>query len=87
MFRLGWHLGTLVVVANADSALAAQTVGPEAAKLDVSLGHSPMLNQKPDAEDGLSEDVEDCVSDDLATDVNMAATISDTPDTVQASAV
>ena len=40
-----------------------------------------MGEQKPEAEDRLSKDVENGVGDDLSIDTGNAATIGDTPDT------
>lgn len=40
-----------------------------------------MSEQEPEAEDGLGEDVEDGVGDDLGVDTNVAGAIGNTPDT------
>lgn len=53
------HLRTLVVITDADGALAAQTLRPKAADLDVGLRHADVGEEKPGAEDGLREDVQD----------------------------
>lgn len=52
-------LRTLVIVTDADGALAAQALGPEAAELDVGLRHADVGEEEPGTEDGLGEDVED----------------------------
>lgn len=73
------RLRSLVIIANAEGTLLAETVGPEA--LDGSrVGHGVMGEEKPKTEDGLGEDVEDSVGDDFAVDVDVAGSISDTPD-------
>lgn len=75
------RLCTLVVITDADSAFARDTVSPEAAELDVSLGHVHVCEKKPEAKDGLSEDIQDSVGDDFTIDVNVARPIRDTPNT------
>ena len=54
----------------------------EAAKVDVGLGHANVGEEQPGSEDGLGEDVEDSVSNDLLVDIHLAGAISDTPDAV-----
>jgi len=75
------HLGTLVVVTNADGALVAETLSPEATDLNVGLGDALVGEEEPCTEDGLGEDVKDGVGDDLLVNVHVAGAISDTPDT------
>lgn len=41
-----------------------------------------MGEEEPESEDGLGEHIEDSVSDDLRVDVDVARSISDTPDTI-----
>ena len=77
--RLG-DLGTLIVVTNTDGSLAGETVGPEAAKLDVSLGHVHVSEEKPKTEDWLGKDIENGVGDDLTVHIDVARTVSNTPD-------
>lgn len=43
-------------------------------------GHGVMGKQKPEAEDGLGEDVKDGVGHDLSIDIDVAGAISNTPD-------
>lgn len=76
------HLSALVIVTNADRALAAEAIGPETTKLDVSLGHVHVGQKEPQAEDWLGEDIENSVSDDLTVDGDVAGAVGDTPDTV-----
>ena len=40
-----------------------------------------MGEEEPEAEDGLSENVKDSVGNDLSIDIDIAGSISDTPDT------
>ena len=75
------HLGTLVVVTNADGALVAETLAPEATDLNVGLGDALVGEEEPGTEDGLGEDVKDGVGDDLLVNGGGAGAISDTPDT------
>jgi hypothetical protein len=75
------HLGTLVVVTDADGALVAETLAPEATDLNVGLGDALVGEEEPCTEDGLGEDVEDGVGNDLLVNVHVAGAISDTPDT------
>jgi hypothetical protein len=75
------HLGTLVIVTNADSALVAETLTPEATDLNVGLGDALVGEKEPCTEDGLGEDVKDGVGNDLLVNVHVAGAISDTPDT------
>jgi len=75
------HLGTLVVVTNADGALVAETLTPEAVDLNVGLRDALVGEEEPCTEDGLGEDVKDGVSDDLLVNGGVAGAISDTPDT------
>lgn len=74
------HLCTLVILTNADSTLAADTVGPEATKLDLSLGHALVGEEQPSTEDGLGEQIEDGVGNDLLVNSHLAGAICNTPD-------
>lgn len=75
-------LSTLVVVTDTDSALVGETVGPEAADVDVDLWGTAVGEEQPSTEDWLSEDVQNGVGDDLLIDVHLAATVGHTPNTV-----
>jgi hypothetical protein len=75
------HLGTLVVVTNADGALVAETLAPEATDLKVGLGDALVGEEEPGTKDGLGEDVKDSVGDDLLVNGSVAGAVSDTPDT------
>lgn len=74
------HLGTLVVVTDADGTLLAETLAPEATELNVGLGDGGVGEEEPGTEDGLGEDVKDGVGDDLLVNVHVAGAIGDTPD-------
>ena len=73
-------LRTLIIVTHTDAALRAKTLGPEAAKVDVSLWHARVGEEEPSTEDWLGEDVENGVGDDLLVDVQVARAVGNTPD-------
>ena len=75
------HLST-IVLADADSTLAAEAVGPEAVELSIALAHVGVSNKEPGTETSLSEDIKDGVGNDLSVDAGLAGTVGDTPDTV-----
>lgn len=75
------HLGTLVVVTDADGTLLAETLAPEAAELNVGLGDAGVGEEEPGTEDGLGEDVKDGVGDDLLVNIHVAGAVGNTPDT------
>lgn len=74
------HLRTIIVL-DADAALAAEALAPEAGDVDVGLRDAGVGDEQPQAEDGLGEDVEDGVGDDLAVDTDGAGAVSKAPDT------
>lgn len=74
------RLCAILVVTNADGALVAEALGPEAIELDVGLGHVGVGEKEPEAEDDLGEDVEDGVGDDFSVDRGDARAVGDTPD-------
>merc|ERR1739838_356565 len=74
------RLSALVVVTDADLALAAEALRPEAAELNVALRHALVGEQEPGTEDRLGEDVKDGVGDDLLVRVHVAGAVSNTPD-------
>ena len=73
------RLCTLVILTNTDSTLAADTVGPEATELDLSLGHALVGEEQPSTEDRLGEQVEDGVGNDLLVNGHLAGAIGNTP--------
>jgi hypothetical protein len=73
------HLSTLIILTNTDSTLAADTVGPEATKLNLSLGHALVGEEQPSTEDRLGEQVKDGVGNDLLVDGHLAGAIGNTP--------
>ena len=81
MYAWAIHLGTLIVVTNADGALVAKTLAPETTDLNVGLGDALVGEEKPGTEDGLGKDVKDGIGNDLLVNVHVAGAISDTPDT------
>lgn len=74
------RLRALVIVTDADGALLAEALAPEATELDVGLGDALVGEEEPGAEDGLGEDVEDGVGDDLLVNVHVAGAVGDAPD-------
>ena len=75
------RLGT-VVLTDADSTITVETVGPEAVELSVALTHVGVDNEEPGTEDGLGENVENGVDNDLSINADLAGTVGNTPDTV-----
>lgn len=75
----------LGVIANADGALSGDAVGPETVNGDGAARHGVVRRQQPEAEDGLGEDVEDAVGDDLGVDVGQTRAVADAPDTARMS--
>lgn len=74
----GCYLGTLVIL-DANGTLGAETVGPEATKLDVGLRNRGMGEEQPSTEDWLGKNIQDSVGDDLLVNVHVARAIGDTP--------
>jgi hypothetical protein len=72
-----------IVINETDGALATKAVGPETAKVYVGLGHLRVGDEEPDAKNGLGEDVENSVRDDLGVDRHLTGPVGDTPDTVE----
>lgn len=58
-------------------------MGPEAANVDVGLGHLGMGEQEPRTEHGLSKHIEDRIGNDLLVDGGNASTVGNTPDDLQ----
>ena len=75
------HLGTFIVVTDADGTLLAETLAPEATEVNVGLGELGVGEQEPGTEDGLGEDVKDGVGDDLLVNGSVAGAVGDTPGT------
>lgn len=74
------YLSTVVIVTKTNSACTGQAISPETADLDVGLRHASMGDQKPDTKDGLGQNIQDSIGNDLAINGNMTSAISDTPD-------
>ena len=55
-------------------------MSPEAAELNVSLGHVHMGQKEPQAEHGLGQNIEDGIGNNLAVNVDVAGAIGNTPD-------
>lgn len=72
------HLGT-VIVTQAESALAVETVCPEATEVNVSLTELSVGDDQPRAEDGLSKHIKDGVGHNLTINTNLAGAVSEAP--------
>lgn len=70
-----------VIVAKADRALASKAVSPEAAKFNVGLWDVGVGQEKPDTEDGLSQNVKNGVGNDLSVNGKVSGAVGNTPDT------
>lgn len=75
---MSWSLSTLLV-ADANTALGTKAIGPVSAELNIGLRQRPVRHEQPDAENGLCEDIQDGVGDDLGIDRSPARTVGDTP--------
>lgn len=84
MFAGRRSLCALVILTNADSTLAADAVGPEATKLNLSLGHALVGEEQPSTKDRLGEQIEDGVGNDLLVNGHLAGAIGDTPNAANA---
>lgn len=73
-------LGTIILT-NTDSTLAVESIGPEASKLNLALGHVGVLDEKPSTKDALGKNIQDGIGNDLTINTNFARSISKTPDT------
>lgn len=69
-----------VIVTKAESALTVEAVGPEATEINIGLTELGVGDDQPSTEDGLSKNIEDGVSNNLAINTNAAGTISEAPD-------
>jgi len=72
-------LCTLIIVTNAESALGANSMGPEATKLNAALWEFGVREKKPEPENWLREDVKDSISNNLLVDAEDAGSIGNTP--------
>jgi hypothetical protein len=73
------HLST-VIVAETESTLAVEAVGPEAAEVNIGLAELSVSDDQPSTEDWLSKNIEDGVGNDLAINTNATGTVSEAPD-------
>lgn len=56
-------------------------MGPEAAELNIGLGHVQMSQEQPETKDRLSEDVKDSIGNDFSININIKGAVGNTPDT------
>lgn len=75
-------LRALIVVTDADGALASKAMGPIATELHVCLRQLGMAEQEPEAEDWLGKKVQDGIRNNLVIDSGLAGAVCDTPDAV-----
>jgi len=73
-------LRALIVITNTEAALVAKTMGPKATKVNTGLGELSVGEEEPEAEDWLSENIENSVSHDLLVDAEDARSVGYTPD-------
>jgi hypothetical protein len=76
------HLSTLIVIADTDGTLSASTVGPVSTNLGCGFAVLASSSDDPETENGLGEDIEDGVDDDLGADLDLPGATSSTPDAV-----
>jgi len=70
-----------LIIADADAALASsKALRPPSSHIDVCLGELPVCHEQPEAKDGLGEDIEDGVCDNLGINTRATGTIGNTPD-------
>jgi hypothetical protein len=68
------------IVTDTQHTLTLEAMGPEALKSEQVTVELVMSDQKPEAEDGLGQDIENSVADNLAVDGEDAGTITKGPD-------
>jgi len=73
------NLCALIVIADAESALSAQSMGPEATEFNVGLGEFGVGEEEPEAKDWFGEDVKDGIGKDFLVDAEEAGSISHSP--------
>lgn len=71
----------IVIFTNTNAALSRETVGPPAANLNVRLRDAAVAKQKPQTKDGLGQNVENGVGQNLTINTSLARTIGKTPHT------
>lgn len=70
-----------VILAEADSTIPVEAVGPESGKLNIALAKVLVGDQEPGTKDTLGKNVEDGVGNDLTINTNLTSTVGKTPDT------
>lgn len=76
-------LRTLLIIANADAALVGKTRRPPSTDIEVGLGDLSVGAEENGSKDGLGEDVEDGVGDDLGADADLASSVGNAPNTTR----
>ena len=71
----------LFLVTDADAALGAETLRPVTSQVNVRLGDIAVADEQPKTKNGLGEDVQHKVDDDLGVDIRLAGKRCDAPDT------
>lgn len=61
--------------------LTGQTMGPVATDLNIGLRNLGVTEQKPEAKDGLSQNVKNGIGDDLIVNGGLTGAVCNTPDT------
>jgi hypothetical protein len=75
-------LRALIIITDTDTALRRETVGPEAADIDVGVSHLGMSKKEPGTEDWLGKNVKDGVGNDFLINGGNAGSVGNTPDAV-----
>lgn len=70
----------VLVIANADTTLSGQPVGPPSAKVDIGLRDAAVAQEEPETKDRLSQNIEDGVGHDFAINTDLARPVGKTPD-------
>lgn len=76
--HIHFSLGT---IANANGTFLGKAIGPETFNGSSGARHLVMRSQQPESEDGLGQNIEDGVADDLSIHVHQAGSITNAPNT------
>jgi hypothetical protein len=76
------RLSTLIIVTDADGTLGTSSTGPVATNVGGGVAVLAGSSDDPETNNGLGEDIEDGVDDDLSADLDLPGATSSTPDAV-----
>lgn len=71
----------LLVIANTNSALGRQPVGPISVEIDISFRDGTVTDKEPESKHRLHKSVKDSIDHNLLIDADLTTTIGNTPDT------